>query len=134
MSAVRRRSRADRRKRSAAIPHNDRRRSDLRELEIKMEVKETNLLVWVKNPLIATNCYSLRDAIRQGLQNTSATRIIVNMEQVPYADTTGICLLIDLQRQYLKGKIEFIIFRICPRLKEIIELLNLNGILKLRDH
>lgn len=114
--------------------HKDRRANTLQELEIKTDVKETNLLVWVKNPLIATNCYPLREAVRQALEKASITRVILNMEHVPYADTTGICLLIEFHRQFLKDKITFIVYRMCPRVKEIIEILNLNGILTLRDH
>ncbi len=134
MSVVRRKSRADRRKRDTAILHRDRRSVAPQELEIKSDIKDADLLVRVKNPLIATNCYTLREAISNALDKASVRRIILNMEHVPYADTTGICLLIKLHRQFLKDKIEFIVYRMCPRVKDIIEILNLNGVLTLRDH
>ena len=134
MSAVRRKSRADRRKKNAILLHKDRRATTVPEIEIKTDIKDTDLLVRLKNPLTATNCYPLREAIRQALEKASITRIIINMEHVPYADTTGICLLIELHCQFLKDSIKFIVYRMCPRVKDIIEILNLNGILTLRDH
>jgi len=134
MSAVRRKSRADKRKRVATILYKDRRANAPLELDIKTEIKETSLLVRVKNPLIATNCYPLREAIKQNLRKASITRVILNMEHVPYADTTGICLLIELHLQFLKEKIEFIVYRMCPRVKEIVEILNLANVLTLKNH
>jgi anti-anti-sigma factor len=134
MPPIRRRSRADKRRRNASIPHEDHRNYVAPDLKIKTEVKDNNLLIWIHNALVSTNCFPLRDVIYQKLAETSLTRVIINMSEVSYADTTGLSILIDIQRCLNKDNLSFVLYRITPRIKEILEMLNLYDLFDIRDH
>ena len=134
MPNIRRRSRGDRRKVEREINGKDRRSETPPDLEIKTQVRESTLLVWVENAMIGMNCYSLRVAIQKALRDTDVQRVIINMEKVPYADTAGIGLLATLQRELMKENRKIILYRVIPRLKEIIAIMNLDTFFEIRDH
>jgi len=134
MPPIRRKSRADKRRKHVDTPHPDRRSKVIPELLVKTEIKENNLLMWVKNPIIANNCYPLRVSIEKSLESTPVKRVIINMENVPYTDTAGVSLLVKLHRQFEKDNIHLILYRVTPRVKNIIEIMNLAGLLDMRNH
>ena len=134
MATIRRQSRADRRRKDQETPGPDRRRNSVPDLKIKTQVIDGNLLVWVANILVATNRYSLRDVILSILDDSSVTRVIINMEKIPYADSAGLGLLSDMHRQLQAKQKKLILYRVVPRVKQIIEILRLDSILTLRDH
>lgn len=134
MPPIRRRSRADKRRRNTPIPHDDRRNYIAPELNIKTEIKDNNLLIWIHNALVSSNCFPLRDVIYQIVDEAHPSRVIVNMSEISYADTTGLSLLIHIQKRLQEDKISLILYRITHRVKEILEILNLYNLFDIRDH
>lgn len=134
MPNIRRHSRGDRRKMDREIPGKDRRSETPPDLEIRTKVRENALLVWVENAIIGMNCYSLRAAIQKALRDTDVQRVIINMEKVPYADTAGMGLLANLQKQLIRDNKKLILYRVIPRLNKIIEIMNLDTFFEIRDH
>lgn len=127
----RRRSRADRRRNPREQTPPD--------LVIKTQVKKKNLLVWVENPIVTTNRFTLKNAIEKVLsiaanESTKINRIIINMEKVPYADSSAMGMFLELHKEFNEKGISFILFRVQPRLKEIMEIVNVHRILDVRDH
>jgi len=135
MSPYRRRSRADKRRRDQSVEGKDRRHNVPPDLIVRTQIKDDNLLVWIKNPLISSNCYPLKEAIANSLQgDIFIKRIILNMENVPYMDTGGISLLLQLHKIYTSQNRKFILYLVIPRMKEIIEIFNLSSVFDIRDH
>jgi anti-anti-sigma factor len=133
MSEIRRKSRADRRHNTTSDTEENRRREFPPDLKIKTKIHEHNLLLWVKNAMLANNCYALRDVIYNIYLKKKFTRVIINMEGIPYADTKAIALLLELHQKLKSKNIKLILFRTVSRVKNVMEILNLDKIFDIRD-
>ena len=132
---MRRQSRADKRRVERNIKGVNRRHSEPPDLQVKTQIKDNNFLIWLGNALVAGNCYSLRDAINEEtIKSRGIIRIVVNMEKVTYVDTGAISLLFELHKHFVTEKIPFILYRVTPRVKEILGIVNMDKLFDIRDH
>ena len=132
---IRRKSRADMRRMERHIEGDDRRRDEPPDLNVTSQIKDNNLLLRLDNVLMAGNSFSLRDAASRALdENKNINRIIINMEKATYVDTGGISLLLELHKQFTAEKKTFILFRVTPRVKQILDMVNLDKVFNIRDH
>lgn len=83
--------------------------------------------------MLAQNCFPLRDEIFSSLNGAEVGRVILNMEGVPYADTTAIGLLVDIHKKMKSRDIIFILFRVRERVNEVLNILQLDKILDIRN-
>ncbi len=134
MAQGRRRSRANRRNKTGKNHTPERRSKTPPELDIEIHVKDTNLLVTVKNPIVAGNCYTLRNAINKALSDATITSIIINMQGVPYADSTALRVFLELHRQLKRQGKKLILYRVIRRIRKVLEILNIDKVFDLRDH
>ena len=139
MSGFRRKSRADKRRHENGEGKSERREQTVRDLIIRTSVKEGNLLVWIDNPMLAENAYSIRNVIQSalakaGAENIFIHRVIINMEQVPYADTAAVTVLLELHKKCREEIRPLILFRVSPRVREFMEIIKLHEVFDIRDH
>jgi len=105
------------------------------DLVITSEVKDNNLLVHVEHALFASNCFALRDVIDAAVSKHIGLRqVIINMDEVPYAETAAFSLFLRLKKRLAQRGISFALHRVKPRVKEIIDILNMNKVFDMLEH
>jgi len=132
---TRRRSRADKRHTEHYIKGGNRRLDEPPDLLITTEVKENDLLIRVEHAMFASNCYALRDAIDAVMSTHGGLKqVIINMEKVPYAETAAFSLFLKLKKRLAQRNVSFVLYRVKRRVKEIIDMLNMDKVFDMREH
>ncbi|HOE62906.1 MAG TPA: STAS domain-containing protein [Candidatus Sumerlaeota bacterium] len=132
---IRRKSRSDMRRMDRRIEGDNRRSDTPPDLNVTAQIKDKNLLLWLDNVLTAGNSFVLRDTVERALAgNNDVNRIIINMEKTTYVDTGGISLLMEFHKRFAAANKAFILFRVTPRVKQILDILNMDKVFNIRDH
>lgn len=132
---IRRSSRSDMRRMDRHIEGDDRRRDEPPDLNVTAQIKDNNLLLRLDNVLMAGNSFSLRDAVNRALaESNDVNRVILNMEKATYVDTGGLSLLLELHKRFTAENKTFILFRVTPRVKQILNIVNMDKVFNIRDH
>lgn len=132
---TRRRSRADQRKSLPSginTPFLDRRSEKPREIKITIIEKGQNLGIVLKHEIVADNLLPLQEAIRQQIDRPNFKRVVINMQEVPYIDTSAVSMLTESQRQIKEAGKEMIIVNLHPRVAHFFDILNLHTMFDVR--
>jgi len=123
-------SRADQRRSDAGLPGGqERRRREVRPVEVNWRIEPDGILITLTNVLVVTNCFAVRDRLAGYCDRFTARRFTVDISGVPYADTTGLGILAELKGRCLRDRKELIVINPTPRVREIMELLHFDQIL-----
>jgi anti-anti-sigma factor len=123
----RHRSRADRRRRDDGVPEGrDRRASVVPPVVVNFHNVLDGPIVELINPLVIGNCFDVRDRLEVYCKRFSAQRIVVDLAGVPYADTAGLGMLVEMKAQFMKRGKQLLVQNPTPRVREIIEYFDLD--------
>jgi len=120
-------SRADRRRKDQGPPQGgDRRGLETPPVDMKWENEPEGIVFRLANPLVVSNCFALRDRLVGYSDRFSARRFTIDLSGVPYVDTAGAGVLMELKGRRLRDRKELIVCNPTPRVREILELLQLD--------
>lgn len=120
-------SRADRRRRDEGPPAGQERRTDVPpSVIVKWSLKPEGILITLTNPLVVGNCFAVRDRLAGYCDRFDAQRFTVDLSGVPYVDTAGLGVLMELKNRCLRDRKVLILCNPTARVREIMELLHLD--------
>jgi len=120
-------SRADRRRRDEGPPAGQERRRDVpKPVIVKWSIEPDGILIALTHSLVAGNCFAVRDRLAGYCDRFSAQRFTVDISGVPYADTAGMGVLMELKGRCLRDRKTLIICNPTARVREVLELLHLD--------
>ena len=121
------RSRADRRQRETGPPAGQERRNlEVPPVEVNWQIEPDGILITLANPLVVSNCFAVRDRLGGYVDRFTARRFTVDLSGVPYADTAGLGVLTELKGRCLRDRKEFVVRNPTPRVREILEVFQLD--------
>lgn len=132
---IRRRSRADQRKSTdhgINTPFLDRRSDKPHEIKITVIEKGLNLGIILKHEIVAENLLPVQETIRQHKDRPEFKRIVINMQEVPYIDTSAISMLTEAQRQIKAAGKDLVLVNLHPRVAHFFDILNLHALFDVR--
>lgn len=130
MVEYRRRSRAERRRKKEERA-DERRKMHLPPVKIENEQRGRLIRFYLKNPMVAENCYEVKDYIWRSINPPLVDRVIVDLSGVPFMDSTALGLIVDIKKQLGQVGVEFLIANPTKQVRLLIETLLLDKILKI---
>ena|SRR5438128_8876596 len=89
--------------------------------------QEGNALVaCVKGDVDLNNSPELRNVLLSQIARHSPAKLVLNLKQVPYMDSSAIAVLVEMLRKLKGGKI--VLAEVQPRVKGLLEIARLNSI------
>lgn len=128
MAEYRRQSRAERRQRNRQVPV-ERRNITPPELVISSLESNRTLMVHLENRFIADNSFELKEYLNNVLNPHSIDRVVLNIEKVPYMDSTALGLLVDIKRNLNDLGVEFCLKNPSNQVSWLLEILMLDRVL-----
>ena len=86
------------------------------------------LVVSVTGEIDLNNSPELRAALFGLLDKSPSKRVILNLESVPYMDSSAIAVLVELLRRMGKGPNKVFLTNLQPRVRGLLEIARLNTI------
>jgi anti-anti-sigma factor len=111
----------------------ERRQHARRDVQIKQRVKENILIVALENELVAENCHSVKESLQGVVEEDQIARIIINMKKVPFVDSMGIGMLLELHQLFEKAGKRMILMNLFPQVRLFIETLMLETVFNIRE-
>lgn len=129
----RRKSRADRRHESYVSPPLERRRAVHRDVGITVLEKNSNIGIILKNELVALNMSPLQQILREQIKRSTISRVVINLQHVPYMDTSSIGMLVETHKELDKNGKHLILVNLQPELRRFLDMLNLDSFFDIRQ-
>ena len=126
MSDTRRRqiSRGDRRREDCGPSSGrERRGAEIPPVVVRCDIEPEGLVVTLVNPLVVGNCFPVRDRLAKYARKFTARRIFVDLAGVPYADTAGLGILVEMRGVCLRLGKDLIVRNPTSCVREILEIL-----------
>ena len=89
------------------------------------------LVVSVNGEVDLNNSPELRNALMEMISRTSPKKLVLNLDRVPYMDSSAIAVLVELLRKLKGGKV--VLSNLQPRVKGLLEIAKLNAIFGIVD-
>ena len=106
MTRIRRFSRAERRKNSDIVEL-ERRKNDTNPLEITALNSSRDLIINLRNPVVAENSFMIREFVERVLDPHMVERVIVDLKDVPFIDSSGLGVLVDVKKKVNRDGVDF---------------------------
>jgi anti-sigma B factor antagonist len=123
----RRASRADRRRREGSSPTGvERRQGEIPPVEVRWRNAPDGIVIELANVLVVSNCFPVRDQLEKYVEKFTARKYTLDISQVPYADSAGLGVLVELKARCMQRRKQFVVVNPTERVREILELLHLD--------
>jgi anti-sigma B factor antagonist len=86
------------------------------------------VIAHVRGEIDLQNSPELRSALLEILAQTSPRRLILNLSQVPYMDSSAIAVLVESLKRISKQKGKICLTNLQPRVKSLLEIARLDSI------
>jgi anti-sigma B factor antagonist len=97
----------------------------LPELRLTPETNPEGIVFHCAGKITATSASRLQDEVRPHFAN--AKRVVLDLSNVEYVDSSGLGALVRLWTSARKGNCEFKVTNLTPRLKDLFSITNLNS-------
>ncbi|MBX7245688.1 MAG: STAS domain-containing protein [Candidatus Sumerlaeaceae bacterium] len=133
MDSSKRQSRADRRHQTNPDIEEERRRTNPRtEFHALSVVSPQAFMIFVQDILAADNISLARESLMQHLGRSKAPTVILDMGQVPFVDTIGLGLLVEIKKSVTVQGREFVIQNPSRALLRILNITGMSRIFNMR--
>ena len=103
-------------------------------MQITSYIKNDNIfIVKLSGEVDLYNANKLKDNIFTHLRNSTARKVIINLDEVTYIDSTGIGTLISVKQMISGANGELRLIHVTNSVKKIFELTKLNMLFKILD-
>jgi len=96
-------------------------------LELILDGKDETLTIRIIGELVATTCPALRDVVTDSISR-QPKKIILDMSQVPFIDTSGLGVLVGLRATLKSQKIAFEVANPSDRVINVFRLTRLDSV------
>jgi len=125
---VRSGSRADRRQKNQGPPTGQERRGlGVPPVKINWQMEPDGILITLANPIVVSNCYAARDRVVGYCDRFTARRLTLDLSGVPYVDTAGVGILMELKARCVQEYKTLIVQNPTSYVRQILEFLHLDG-------
>lgn len=93
-----------------------------------VRVKETNLLATIHGEIDLHNSPDLRGQLLRMIDQTKPKRLILNLQDVPYMDSSAIAVLVETLQKIRKNAGTVALTNLQPRVKGLLEIARLETI------
>lgn len=105
---------------------------DERSLEVDIEQRGGAVVVTPRGEIDLSNSPSLREAMKEALRK-SPQRVIVNLEEAPSVDSSGIATLIEAMRMSASSGSRLSLCGVRERVRSVLEIARLDTVFDIRE-
>ena len=103
-------------------------------LNIKLERKQTVLLVRLEGELDHHTSEELRNKVEYELEENGVQHIILNLEALSFMDSSGIGVILGRYKQVKERQVEIIVCSISPQVKRLFDMSGLFKVIRLEEN
>ncbi|MFA8437940.1 anti-sigma F factor antagonist [Pueribacillus sp. YX66] len=103
-------------------------------LNIKLERKQTVLLVRLEGELDHHTSEELRNKVEYELEENGVQHIILNLEALSFMDSSGIGVILGRYKQVKERQGEIIVCSISPQVKRLFDMSGLFKVIRLEEN